>query len=168
MHELFSSYNKENSSAILLWSKSVSHFLGEICRMLHCIIHAATGRWWVKQYHHFPNHSSRHVGYKCITVCLLFKWWTARFERTAACIQLQSHWPCWWVLKRSWGSPEHLGWTNRGSICRSTDKRSAKRETVSHRVSTLPDTQIKAPKSFVSNFSILYQHIHDYISNNKS
>lgn len=40
-----------------------------------------------------------------------------------------SYWPCWGVLTRSSGSPEHLGWTSRCSFCRSTDKTPAETRT---------------------------------------
>lgn len=56
------------------------------------------------------------------------------------------YWPCWGVLKRSWGSPEHPGWTSRCSTCRSTDKTPETKSSVST-VSNLPDTHLSSSKA---------------------
>lgn len=61
---------------------------------------------------------------------LLLTWLSSTFQMIkitsfnwpVANIQFVSYWPCWGVLKHSWGSPEHPGWTYRCSICRSIDK----------------------------------------------
>ena len=79
---------------------------------------------------------------------ILLTWLSSTFQLikitslnwSVAYVRFVSYWPCWGVLKHSWGSPEHPGWTCRCSICRSIDKTPAYWKTIQQiQISSFPN-----------------------------